>query len=257
MKPVRAAVRLAAVGAWTLLAYAAWLASRVVVPFSTRAALGAHFAVTRAWARGLARISGMRLALTGRPPRAPFFLVCNHLSYVDIFLLLTQLDALFLAKSEIASWPLFGLLARSTGTLFIDRRKKSDVTRVLPLVERTLAAGYGVIVFPEGTSSAGDEVLSFKSGLFEVAARASLPVHCAALSYATPRGEISPRSCICWWGEMTFWNHLWRFLSLPCYEARLSFSPHPLVSPDRKDLARRAWEAVRAEFQPIRAPAAA
>jgi 1-acyl-sn-glycerol-3-phosphate acyltransferase len=257
LRALRASLRLAGFAGWTAACFVAWIVSRAALPLSERAALRAHFAITRAWARGLARVSGMRVEISGRPPRPPFFLVCNHQSYVDIVVLWTELRGLFLAKSEIARWPVLGLLARSTGTLFIDRRRKSDLARVLPLLERALAAGYGVIVFPEGTSSAGDDVLPFKPSMFEVAARGGLPVYCAALAYATPPGSPSARSAVCWWGDMTFWAHLWNFLALPACRARLSFSAQPLSSDDRKELARRAWAAVDAEFRPLRSHAAA
>ena len=101
----------------------------------------------------------------GRPPEPPFFLVTNHLSYVDIPVIGSQVGAIFIAKSEISSWPAVGFMCRSINTIFIDRTLRRDLSRVMREIDREMEHGMGVVLFGEGTSSKGATVLPllFKS----------------------------------------------------------------------------------------------
>ncbi|MEM7517637.1 MAG: lysophospholipid acyltransferase family protein, partial [Planctomycetota bacterium] len=144
MSPL-AFVRLLLLPCATIPLYAGWILTRPlawVVP-SLDAPLQRLWIGT--WARTILWIMGVETRFEGPLPkrtgdggREPYFLVANHLSYVDIPVLLARLDARFLAKSEIASWPVLGLLARSTGTLFVDRTRKRDLTRVMKEVKAVL-----------------------------------------------------------------------------------------------------------------------
>lgn len=251
MGHARAITRLLLVGLTTGIFYAGWLATRPLGLVSPRAALRAHFGIVKRFARTQLALLGARVDVRGEPPRAPFVLVTNHLSYVDIAVLMGRVDGFFLSKSEVAHWPLLGFLARSTGTLFVDREKRMDLPRVIGSVERVLARGAGVVLFPEGTSSDGREVLPFKPSLFEVALRTGTPVSHAALSYGTPPGTPPARLAVCWWGDMTFPAHFYRLLMLPGFHASLSFGRDTVAAADRKSLARRAHRAVTAEFVPV------
>ena len=142
-------------------------------------------AIFRVWARICLRIVGGRVRVEGKPPRAPFLLVCNHLGYVDILVLAACTDAWFVAKMEMCSWPLVGMLCPSVGTIFIDRQLGRDVLRVNRLIENVLADGYGVVIFPEGTSTQGFDVRRFRTSLLDHPARSGMPVHVAALTYRT------------------------------------------------------------------------
>ena len=142
--------------------------------------------------RATATISG-RITVEGQRPPAPFFLVANHLSYVDIVLLLAELPVVFVAKQELASWPVLGYLTRLVGNIFVDRQSRRDVPRVLAEIRRRIEIGYGVVVFPEGTSSDGSSVQPMKPALFEWAAQTEYPVHCAAIRYQTRPGSPPAR----------------------------------------------------------------
>src|SRR5262249_46056827 len=141
------------------------------------------------WSRWSARLIGMRIRVRGNPPAAPFFLVSNHLSYVDILAIASQAPCSFIAKAEISSWPIMGRLCLAVGTLVVERESKGDIPRVIARIESTLANGVGVVLFPEATSSKGAEVLPFRPSLLQAAARAKMPVSYASLSYRTAAGE--------------------------------------------------------------------
>jgi 1-acyl-sn-glycerol-3-phosphate acyltransferase len=202
------------------------------------------------WSRACIRILGGSLRVEGTPPEAPFFLVSNHLSYVDIVALAAVLDGFFVAKLEIRQWPLFGLLSRTVGTLFIDRELRRDVVRVNRLIEQVLDSGYGVMLFPEGTSTQGCEVAPFYSALLDYPARRAMPVHVASLVYRTPPGEVPAHLSIAWWGDVQFLPHARRLLGIRSFEATLRFSPRTVSAPDRKELAEEARRAVIEIFEP-------
>jgi len=205
----------------------------------------------RAWARSVARLLCVEVETTGSAPRPPFVLVSNHLSYLDVLTLMSRLDCVFVAKSEIAGWPLLGLLARTTGTIFVERGRRSQIPQVLESLSRALADGRGVVFFPEGTSSRGATVLPFKASLFEVALRTGLPVHTAGLHYDVPGGADPAWLSVAWWGDMTFIDHFLRLLTLPRIRARISFGDVIIDGADRKTLAVETHRAVTAAFEPL------
>jgi 1-acyl-sn-glycerol-3-phosphate acyltransferase len=196
------------------------------------------------WGRGAGRILGMKVRVRGAPPDRPFFLVCNHMSYVDIWALAGVTGGLFVAKSEVARWPLMGFISRHASTLFVDRRRMRDLPRVMREIGGVLEAGQGVLLFAEGTSSAGDRVLPFRSPLLEVAARGGIPVSYAGLRYRTGPGMPPAGEAVCWWRDMTLADHLLALLRLPGFEAELVFGEEPLTGEERKDLALRLRRAV-------------
>lgn len=258
MVSVRIVLRFAAASALTLVVFSGWVLTRPLGLLSMRSlSARAHRFFVRAWARGIASIVNIRIGTIGTPPAPPFFLVTNHLSYVDIIVLHASVDGVFLAHSGVARWPVLGFLARVTGTLFVDRERRSDLVRVLGEAERTLASGRGLILFPEGTSSNGDEVRPFKASLFEVAIRTGIPVSYATLRYETPAGSLSARDAVCWWANEPFVRHLPRLLALPSVRATITFGDEPIVADDRKSLARQAHDAVAARFEPVAGEAAA
>lgn len=211
----------------------------------------ARQALRRAWARSAARIVGMRVRVEGPLPPGGSLLVANHLSYLDVVTLWCAADGTCVAKSEVAGWPLVGALGRLAGTIFVDRGRRRDVARVIPAMERALRGGERVILFAEATSTRGDRVLPFKSSLFEAAVRAGRPVACASLHYATPAGAAPAELAVCWWGDMTFLDHVWALLRLPRFEATLRFAPAPVAGRERKALARRAHAVVGSLWTPV------
>lgn len=159
----------------------------------------------------------------------------NHLGYLDVLVLAAAAPAVFVAKSEVARWPVFGWFARAAGTRFVDRGKRSDVARVGAEFAEAIAAGTNVILFLEGTSTNGNDVLPFKASLLEPATRNGWATVPAAIDYRVSEGR-SAADEVCWWGEMTLMPHLWNLASIPRIEARVSWGDGRRGT-DRKRLA--------------------
>lgn len=203
------------------------------------------------WAKRATGVLGVTTRVQGEPPRAPFLLVSNHLSYLDIILLASQARCVFVSKAEVARWPIIGLLARSMGTLFLDRTKKRDVARIADQIRERFELGQGVVFFPEGTSTPGAEVIPFRSSLLEPAATAGLPVRHVTLRYATPASEPPAHMAVSWWGDMEFAPHFVELLGLARIEASVVFGEEPIREPDRKLLAEELHRRVAASFTPM------
>src|SRR5215813_4736838 len=155
MKYLRAIVRLVALAAVTAGYYLLLLAGK---PFALSVNDGRrrwrnwNF---RGWARRCSAIMGLRINRRGDAPVAPFLLVANHLSYVDILVLAAQLECVFIAKHEVAGWPILGLVSRAVNTIFINRGQKRDLVQALAKLEAAVNSGLGVALFAEGTSTNG------------------------------------------------------------------------------------------------------
>ncbi len=199
------------------------------------------------------RILGVRRNVRGRPEGASFLVAANHLTYLDIWVLGSLYPSVFVAKREIARWPVFGWVARAAGTLFVDRDAARDVVRVGKLMGDRLAAGVPLTVFPEGGTSRGDLVRPFVSSILEPAARIGAPCYSASIGYETPGVVDPPSRTICWsGGRPPFLRHLIGVMKLRRIEATVIFSAVPVRSSDRKELARRLWEETQRTFVPIR-----
>lgn len=260
MAVVRTLARSVALTAWTAAVYGFLVATSFLV--GLRPGSGGwrgpgtgpwRTAIFHGWARGVVRLLGVRAAVEGVPPRPPFFLVANHLGYLDVALIAAHLRCVFVARGDVDRWPVFGALCRAGDTLFIDRENRRDIPRVIDRIRAVLDGGRGVVLFPEGTSSGGEAVLPFKPGLLEPAAVAGIPVSYAAVSYATPPGSPPARLVVCWWGAMPFVRHLLTLLGLPEIRARLVFGAEPIVESERKELARRLHRAVSLQHRPTQA----
>ena len=203
------------------------------------------------WGATLAPALGIHVRREGPVPRGGCLLVANHLSYVDIAVLVAQRPLCFLSKADVRHWPVLGFMARAIGVLFIERENKRSLPQVAARLEHELDRGHCLVVFPEGTSTSGREVLPFRSSLLAPAAEGGLPVAHATLHYATPDGSPPAARAVCWHGDMSFFPHLLGLFRLPRIDATVRFGPEPLVDGDRKILAARLRDAVVARFVPV------
>jgi 1-acyl-sn-glycerol-3-phosphate acyltransferase len=205
----------------------------------------------RGWAQAFLRIANVDLEVVGKAPDPPFFLVSNHLSYVDIILLCAVLeDAVFVAQHEVESWPIIGTLAGSVDTIFVNRSELDGLREVNQNVARSLAEGRSIVLFPEGTSTKGLQVERFLSPVLAPAVEAGMPVHACAIDYRTLPDEAPAHMAICWWGDMTFADHALALFQLPGFQARLRFVAEPVLNGNRKELARSLQKTVAGAFSP-------
>ncbi len=243
--------RLALCAAWTVLCYAVWLPGALILWSSPRGSRFWNGLATRWWTRGLLRALSFRVEVRGTPPKKPFFLVCNHLSYVDVLVLGARLGATFVSKLELGGWPVLGHLARVTGTIFINREIKRDAIRVLGEIDAAIESGAGVVVFPEGTSSRGERVAPLKPALLQWAAEREFPVHSATITYSTDDPARPADQAICWWGDMTFMPHLFQLLAACRPRAILDFDPEPVVEVTRSHLATKLHAKLQDRLIPV------
>ena len=203
------------------------------------------------WNRGFAWAVNIQIHTHGPVPKPPFFLVSNHLSYLDMVVLTHQTGCIYVSRGDVEHWPIIGFLARSLYIIFVDRKNIRDTVRVNRLIADALALGDAVVIFPESHITVGKEVEPFKSSLIEPAVAARIPVHYATLTYET-LPECPPASEIVnWWRPESFLYHLQRLMRHRGVKATIHFGESPLYGEDRKELAPRLHEAVQAAYTPI------
>lgn len=244
----RAACRLVGVAAWTAAGFGIWCLGNVITLPAPRARLRWRQRVVRRWAAGMSWLLGMRRRVIGVPPRAPFFLATNHLSYMDILLLYTCADGVFIAKREMRSWPVLGPLANFFGTIWVNREIRRDAVRVLDHISEAVSRGDGVILFAEGTTTRGDVMLPMKPALFDWAAREQFPVHYGAITYRTPPGSVPADLSVCWWGDMTFGRHVYDLCRLRGFDATVVFGEAAICAPTRGAIAEQVQQAIELQF---------
>jgi 1-acyl-sn-glycerol-3-phosphate acyltransferase len=198
-------------------------------------------AVPQFFHRACWRILGIRVEQRGQVSSArPTLFVSNHSSYLDVTVLGALIPGCFVAKSEVAGWPLFGLLAKLQRTVFVDRRRNSAHEQRDGIASR-LAAGDNLILFPEGTSNDGNRTLPFRSALLSVAepgravpGGATLTVQPVSIAYTRLNGMPlghGLRPLVAWYGDMVLADHLWQFLRLGNLTVEVQF--HDPVTIDR------------------------
>ncbi len=247
MNHFRATIRFIVFFVSSIVLYGVWLVGNIIIP---NKAFWRQI-VFRSWAQWFVTLSGMEIEIIGERPRQPFFLVSNHLSYVDIPALRSVIDCVFVAKGDIARWTLAGRMVRDMDNIFIDRENRRDIPNAGAQIIDKLDQGEGVIIFPEGTSSKGEGVLPFNSSFFEFAAQSDLPIHYASITYRTDSGQRKASDAVCWWDDTSFIEHLWRFFGLRKCRAIISFGCETVIKPNRKELAKELWNRVSEKFIPV------
>ncbi len=187
----------------------------------------------------------------------PLMFVSNHTSWLDILILSSFTPCSFVAKNDIASWPVFGFLAKLQRTLFINRQKRSDTQTTNDIMQKRLKKGEPLILFAEGTTSEGTRVLPFKSSLFGVASflvddeeTAGLYIQPVCITYHRLQGLPMNRTArlhTAWIGDMGLLPHLWNIIKGGPIDTLVSYGePIPVMKGyNRKELAKIAENKVR------------
>lgn len=197
------------------------------------------------------RRMGLAIDCAGQAETGGTLFVANHLSWVDIVALGSALDAAFVARSDLARWPLVGRLARRRGTLFVKRDRRFESLPQIEAIRAALQRGRDVILFPEGTTSDGSTILRFRSTLL-AAADAARRVQPVAIVYLTKDGDpldAARQRTIAWVGADRLAAGLVR-VAADDWRAVLSFETplDPARFPCRKALAAAARTAIAARY---------
>jgi 1-acyl-sn-glycerol-3-phosphate acyltransferase len=187
------------------------------------------------------KIFGYSARVSGTVPKAGL-LISNHLSYLDVLAISAVTPAVFVSKAEVRRWPLFGWFAAISGTVFVQRERRTQVGEVNREIETALDAGALVVVFPEGTSSNGDTILPFRTSLLEPAATGKHEIAVGWLHYELDDGDA--RSEVCYWGDHSFLKHLVNMLGKKSIRATIRFGKFERTTDDRKVLAGQLRDAV-------------
>jgi 1-acyl-sn-glycerol-3-phosphate acyltransferase len=228
-----------------------WLAVRGSFGYRRRLPVWFH--------RYVARVFRVRIHHRGAPAAArPLLIVSNHVSWLDITVLSTGLPVSFIAKSEVATWPLFGLFAKLQRSVFVDRNRRSDTAAVNAEIAERLRSGDPIVLFAEGTTSDANRVLPFRSALIGAAGTAvagedGAPVYIQPLAVTYTRRNGLPltrteRPGIAWYGDMDLLPHLGALLCDGPLDVTLSWGEPILyaAASDRKAVTRAAEAQIRA-----------
>jgi 1-acyl-sn-glycerol-3-phosphate acyltransferase len=226
---------------------------------------GRRHLIPRLFHRILLQLFQITVRCDGAAPHAGAIIVSNHLSYLDIPVIGAHVNhSVFVAKKDVAGWPLFGWLARLQDTIFVDRRP-SSAQRTLAMLQADWPKSANVIIFPEGTSTNGVSVMPFKSSLFALFAGHAeqfvqpltlrlenangLPIEACsgAAQAALAQQQSAGRDYYAWHGDMELPPHLWAFAKGRGATVRLIFH-EPIAAgdyPDRKAFAQLCFQHVR------------
>ncbi|WP_404383372.1 lysophospholipid acyltransferase family protein [Caenispirillum salinarum] len=247
MSHVIAAIRLLFFVLWTLL---------VIPPYVLVMAVGGPYrAMARFYWSTVCRITNTDVVVRGaRTEKRPLVIVANHTSYMDIVVLGSVVNGAFVAKSEVANWPGFGVIAKLGRTVFVDRKRSAALKQRNEIVRRLVTVREPLILFPEGTSNDGNRVLPFKTTLFNVAEKPveGEEVWVQPVSIAYTRVDGLPmgygwRPLYAWYGDMDLASHLWALLGFGRVTVEVEFHEPVTAAPfaHRRDLSRWCEETVR------------
>src|ERR1041385_7751759 len=209
--------------------------------------------------RFVCRLVGVRVRATGAPvDDRPLLIVANHSSWLDISIITSLAPVVFVAKSEIARWPFFGLLAKLQRTVFVQRDRRQKTGEVNAQIAQRLAEGDPVLLFGEGTAGDGNRVLPFRTALIGAArdAIASIGnvsqvwIQPLSIAYVSQQGialgrHLRPRAA--WYGKMKLTEHIGQLVRTGAIDVSVTWG-EPIAydgATDRKVLARQLESAVR------------
>jgi 1-acyl-sn-glycerol-3-phosphate acyltransferase len=173
--------------------------------------------VRRNWLNRIPGAMGLQIRMEGEPAAQPCLYVGNHISYVDPICALMHVDANVVAKAEVKRWPLVGYGAYLVGTLFVQRDEKTSRHETALAIRTALENKDSILVYPEGTTTAGPGTLPFKPRSFLAAHMAGVPVQPIAMIYDSPKVPFI--------GKDTFLPHFFRLFSQKRITGRIAFGP--------------------------------
>ncbi|MDD5034197.1 MAG: lysophospholipid acyltransferase family protein [Methylococcaceae bacterium] len=177
-----------------------------------------HAHIQRHWCLMTCRILGIRMEILGTPSKEARLWIANHISWLDIIAMGSRLPLTFIAKEEVADWPVMGYLARRIGTLFVRRGDVEQTASIAEQMAWQLRQGKRLMLFPEGTTTTGERVLRFHAKLLQPAQLANVPVQAIALEYQGEARSVAP-----FIGEDDFLPHLLSIFKLERIDLRIHY----------------------------------
>lgn len=184
------------------------------------------------WSRVMLSVFGVKTVLHGDPTSSGL-IMANHQSYLDIWMIPKYVRSVFVSKIEVKRMPLMGWAASSVDTVYVDRNDKDSRKHTKDTIKKRIANGKSVIIFPEGTTGAGNGLLPFKPGMFHVAAEYGIPVVPVTIRYEDPE--------MAWVGDDPIGAHFFRNFGKKSTVAHIYFGQH-LNDTDGKRLMERTQE---------------
>ena len=197
----------------------------------------------------------VKKVVAGNVPQAPFFVVSNHLSYIDILVVSSLFPTCYITSVEIGETPGLGQMARSANSLFVERRDKSGLPREIGEITEALRNGLVITIFPEAQTTDGSGLLRFRRPLYRAAINSGVPVIPICLNYRKVGGEplnLKNRDYLFWYGDMPFGGHIWK-LSQFREPFTIEVTVSAPVSPQGVDeayLAEHTHQIVKGHFSP-------
>lgn len=211
----------------------------VIVVFLGKPKKLAGARLRRRWLSHVPARMGIEMQVTGKPYEGTCLYVANHIGYIDPFVVLMHIEANVVAKAEILKWPLVGIGGYMAGTIFVKREERSSRHETALAIRTALEEGTSILIFPEGTTSAGPGTLPFRPRAFEAAMQAGVPVQPIAITYESP--------LVAFIGNDTFIPHFFRLFREKQIRVRTAFGPL-FIGENTVDESRQWIEQVQSDF---------
>ena len=206
-----------------------------------------NFLIRKLWSIFILRLIGLKLTVIGAKNLNSSIIVSNHISWIDILVIQSLVDVIFVAKADVKKMPGLGFLATIADTIFIDR-KPQKISKDSQYIKKLIKRGKMICIFPEGTSTDGLRVIKFKSGFFQLLfdndqdrKKQMKIVQPISIFYKAYSKSLS-KDFYGWWGEMSIISHIFKILCLSAGSVVIKFNK-PLNSVDfesRKEIATAA-----------------
>jgi 1-acyl-sn-glycerol-3-phosphate acyltransferase len=201
-----------------------------------------------------------RIEVKNRPQKSGYLVVGNHLGFIDILMIASEIPSVFVTSQEMRETPLLGLLTEMGGCIYVERRERSNILNERSMITNTLHEGFDVVLYAEGTSGNGEKVLPFKRTLMMAVAGTDyniLPVCTNFVKCDDEPFSHKWRDHLCWYGDIPFATSLFKTLSLNSFDASMEFLDEVKVENEsqRKEIASKVQALIEEKYIPIPIPA--
>jgi 1-acyl-sn-glycerol-3-phosphate acyltransferase len=197
---------------------------------------------------------GVEITVVGNFP-GKGAVIANHLSYLDIVVFAALRPCVFVSKLEIKDWPVVGWMTTMAGTVYVERGHGGSAVRAKGRMQSAMEAGLPVVFFPEGTTSNGEQILKFHSGLLGQMLDVGAPVTAAYLRYSLGDGNgagVRVKDDVCYWGDTSMWPHVFRLLGLKNIRTEVWFADEPIAFASEELQRKKAAVVARAAVRELK-----